>query len=248
MKIAAPQDNRQAFIAQLNSFLPPDIRAFTLSKVSKAFNSKSHCTKRKYHYLLPTYVLQAASEVNGLLQAHYDRHGPVAGAGYEGGYVEENSRRSVGRAGLQEIHAALTQYRAPEAVLASLREALKTYVGTRSYHNFTTGKSPTDANSKRYILSFDCGEPFVDAASGVEWVLLSVVGQSFLLNQIRKMVGMAVEVARCAAPLSTIQDAFTTRKVLFVSSFAWSLACVVSFRFVASARILVSCHWLSTCW
>lgn len=94
-----------------------------------------------------------------------------------------------------------------------LRTALKCYVGTQAYHNFTTGKHPTDANARRYVISFTCGDPFVDPASDVEWVLLSVVGQSFLLNQIRKMIGLATEVATGHAPLSMMEVALSKQKV-----------------------------------
>jgi hypothetical protein len=41
--------------------------------------------------------------------------------------------------------------------------------------------------------------------SGQRWVRLVVVGQSFMLHQIRKMVGMAVAVARGDAPLACLQ-------------------------------------------
>ena len=94
-----------------------------------------------------------------------------------------------------------------------LREALKCYEGTQMYHNFTTGKHPTDANARRYVISFTCGEPFVETTSGAEWVLLSVVGQSFLLNQIRKMIGLASEVATGHAPLSMMKSALSKQKV-----------------------------------
>lgn len=213
LKLLAPLDKRERFIEQLNSFLPPDIRAFTMTKVSKGFNAKSHCTKRRYHYLLPTYALQPHADLTALLQAQFDLQGPVAGAGSEGGYLEEFSKRGVAKAGLETVYNAVKGYRASADTITRLREALKAYVGTRSYHNFTTGKLPSDTNAKRFIISFDCGESFVDAASGVEWVQLTVLGQSFLLNQIRKMVGMAMEVCRGATPPSTILDAFTTRKV-----------------------------------
>lgn len=223
MKLLAPLDKRAQFIEQLNSFLPPDIRAITMTKVSKGFNAKSHCTKRRYHYLLPTYALQPHSELTALLQVEFNLQGPVQGAGSEGGYIEEFSKRGVGRAGLEHVYPQVKSYRtAPEAI-ERLRTALKSYVGTKAYHNFTTGKLPSDANAKRFVLSFDCGEPFVDEESGVEWVLLSVLGQSFLLNQIRKMVGMAVEVCRGATPLSTIQDAFTTRKVRNTFHYSFNL-------------------------
>lgn len=92
-----------------------------------------------------------------------------------------------------------------------LRDTLSKFEGTHSFHNFTSGKTSADANASRYILSFACSEPFLakaarpdtsDTSSSeqaeelTEWVLLSVLGQSFLLNQIRKMVSMAVEVVR----------------------------------------------------
>jgi tRNA pseudouridine38-40 synthase len=213
MKLLAHPDKRAQFIEQLNNFLPEDIRAFTMTKVTKGFNAKSHCTKRRYHYLLPTYALQPHGDLTALLAEQYKLQGPVAGAGAEGGYLEDSSKRGVGREGLETVYAAVKGYRATPDTIARLRGALKLYVGTRGYHNFTTGKLPSDANAKRFIISFDCGEPFVDGASGVEWVQLTVLGQSFLLNQIRKMVGMAVEVCRGATPASTIHDAFTTRKV-----------------------------------
>ena len=107
----------------------------------------------------------------------------------------------------------LKAFRVDSTRIGILRDALKCYEGTHSYHNFTTGKHPTDANSKRYIISFTCGEPFVDLGSDSEWVLLSVVGQSFLLNQIRKMIGLATEVTNGQVPISMMKDALSKQKV-----------------------------------
>lgn len=45
------------------------------------------------------------------------------------------------------------------------------------------------------------------AVQGQPWVRLSVVGQSFMLHQIRKMVGLAVAVFRGAAPEDAISMA-----------------------------------------
>lgn len=213
MKLLLALDKRAEFIEQLNSFLPADIRALAMTKVSKGFNAKQHCTKRRYQYLLPTYALQAHAELTELLHEQFVLQGPLAGAGSEGGYLEEFSKRGVGRGGLHAVYDTIKHHRTTPEVVQRLRDALKLYEGTHPYHNFTTGKLPSDANSKRFILSFGCGEPFVDSVSGVEWVLLTVLGQSFLLNQIRKMVGVAVEVCRGATPVSTVLDAFTTRKV-----------------------------------
>lgn len=58
---------------------------------------------------------------------------------------------------------------------------------------------PLEPSSQRYITQFECGQPF--EAEGLEFVVVRVKGQSFMLHQIRKMVGMAVAVARgVAAP------------------------------------------------
>src|SRR5690606_23338649 len=47
-----------------------------------------------------------------------------------------------------------------------------------------------------------------------EWVCLTVVGQSFLLHQIRKMVALALEVARGGVPLEFMDVCLSTTKVL----------------------------------
>jgi tRNA pseudouridine38-40 synthase len=52
-------------------------------------------------------------------------------------------------------------------------------------------------------MSFTCSEPFVDSTHGLEWVCLSVNGQSFLFNQIRKMVGLAIDVVRSSKCLDS---------------------------------------------
>lgn len=44
-----------------------------------------------------------------------------------------------------------------------------------------------DPSAKRYIMSFSVGEPFL--CSDLEFVSLKVEGQSFMLHQIRKMIG-----------------------------------------------------------
>lgn len=48
--------------------------------------------------------------------------------------------------------------------------------GTKAYHNFTKDKHPDDMDAKRFIISFDCDDPWVDERTGLEWVLLSVLG------------------------------------------------------------------------
>jgi tRNA pseudouridine38-40 synthase len=213
MKLLVPLEGRTQFIEQVNSFLPSDIRVQALTKVSKGFNAKAQCTKREYHYLLPSFALIPYTETNAILSAAYAKQGPIQGAGYEGGFVDPNSTRCLNRASLESVRSEFTSYRIPTDQLTLLREALHMYEGTHSYHNFTTGKEASEANSKRFILSFQCSEPFVEESTGIEWLQLSVLGQSFLFNQIRKMVAFAVDIARGKTTMKALEIAFHKDKV-----------------------------------
>lgn len=55
--------------------------------------------------------------------------GEVANAGYEGGYVERDSSRSLSEASLRSTRDALVAYRAPPETVELLRAALKQYEG-----------------------------------------------------------------------------------------------------------------------
>lgn len=213
IKLLVPIEGRALFIQQVNSFLPDDVTLQTLTKVTKGFNAKGHCTRREYHYMLPSFVVMPVHEANAALTEAFTRQGPVVGAGYEGGFVDPHSSRSLGRQHIESLRPHFASFRINPEQLATLRSALATYEGTHSYHNFTTGKDASEANSKRYMTSFTAATPFVDPASGVEWILLSVLGQSFLFNQIRKMVAVAVDITRGAAAQGSLELAFTAERM-----------------------------------
>ena len=213
MKLLLPEKERSQFMEHVNAFLPSDIKLQTMTKVSKSFNAKNLCTKRRYHYLLPTFTLQKVQEINQVLTEAYKAQGPVKGAGYESGYVDPNTSRTLTKDTLQSMRQSFVDYRVTSDIIESFRTALHAYEGTKNYHNFTSGKDSSEANSKRYILSFTCSEPFICQTTNVEYVLLSVLGQSFLLNQIRKMVHFAIEICRGGATLDDLTIAFTDDKV-----------------------------------
>lgn len=70
---------------------------------------------------------------------------------------------------------------------------------------------PLEPSSQRYITDFQCLEPF--EKEGLEFVILKIKGQSFMLHQIRKMIGMSVAIIRGQTPLETIQKSWDTMRI-----------------------------------
>jgi tRNA pseudouridine38-40 synthase len=95
-----------------------------------------------------------------------------------------------------------------------LNEVLKLYVGTKNFHNFTIRKEPYDPSSKRFIMSFHCEQPFTPDNTEVEFVRLKIKGQSFMMHQIRKMVGMAISIMRGYKEPSIIEQALRKEKMM----------------------------------
>jgi tRNA pseudouridine38-40 synthase len=107
----------------------------------------------------------------------------------------------------QQIDAGITE----QAQLDRVRGLLQLYVGTHNFHNFTARVDPNDRSAQRFIKSFVASEPF--ELSGLHLTRLTVIGQSFMLHQIRKMIGFVVAIVRKTEPDSTgselIASAFT---------------------------------------
>lgn len=102
-------------------------------------------------------------------------------------------------------------YRASEEVIDHVNQTLRSLCGTHNFHNFTAGRKYTDPSSKRYILSFECSKPFLK--DGYEYAVIKVRGQSFMLHQIRKMIGMLIAIIRGFANKETLELCWTANKV-----------------------------------
>ena len=85
-------------------------------------------------------------------------------------------------------------FRIKEPQIERVNSILKMMCGTHNFHNYTSGKSPNEASAKRYIIEFTAGQPFV--RNGHEFMAILVKGQSFMLHQIRKMIGLCIAICR----------------------------------------------------
>ncbi len=103
---------------------------------------------------------------------------------------------------VSDTPAEFLNYRMTSEDRARVDSVLSTFCGTKNHHNFTKGRTPNDASCRRYITSFvTTGFFYVD---GVEYLHMVVHGQSFMLHQIRKMVGYTI--ARCRGGISPELD------------------------------------------
>ncbi|PKS10394.1 hypothetical protein jhhlp_002145 [Lomentospora prolificans] len=108
--------------------------------------------------------------------------------------------------------AAKRRYRISPTRLQRLQSALNAYLGTHNFHNYTVQKSFKDPSSKRLIKSFVVNpDPIIIGET--EWLSLKVHGQSFMMHQIRKMVGLATLVTRCGTDPSIIAETYESTPI-----------------------------------
>lgn len=106
---------------------------------------------------------------------------------------------------------AREKYRIKKEKLDVFRDTMKLYEGSHNFHNFTNGKDFRDPSAKRYMKNITVSEPFV--IGNLEWVSIKIHGQSFMLHQIRKMIGLASLIVRTGCPIDKIRESFRMPKV-----------------------------------
>ncbi|KAF9356898.1 tRNA pseudouridine synthase 1 [Mortierella sp. AD094] len=192
-------------IGSINSHLPEQIRLFGYVRTINSFNAKVLCDSRVYEYLLPTYVFLPRPPLPERVEA--PKETVLRTDAPEGSMAwDENVHIST-----PEEMAEKRKYRIDDATLAKVREGFSAYVGTKNFHNFTIGKNFKEKTCQRFMMKFDVSDPKM--IQGTEWLSLKVHGQSFMLHQIRKMVGLIVMIIRTDTPLKLIPETFKANKI-----------------------------------
>lgn len=102
-------------------------------------------------------------------------------------------------------------YRVLTDVIQKVNDVLKMFEGTHNFHNFTSKILPQDPSAQRYMIKLLCENPFV--IDGMEFAVIKVKGQSFMMHQIRKMVGLVVAIVRGLASADVVTKAYESQKL-----------------------------------
>lgn len=184
----------QFAVRQMNKWLPEGIRCLDIIKVTNSFDAHTQCDSRYYEYVFPTALLASDSLDSFLAHSPPAQEQPAAKDG-------DSDTESDDMISEEEVKV-FREYRIPRERLDKLASVLQEYVGTKSFHNFTIGKPATDPSCQRFIRSFTIvnNAAFIpsdtDKDGGIEWCRVRVHGASFMLHQIRKMVGLAILAVR----------------------------------------------------
>lgn len=102
-------------------------------------------------------------------------------------------------------------FRLSPETLDKVNRMFALYKGTHNFHNFTSQKASNDPSARRYITQMSCGQPFVRSEN--EFAEITVRGQSFMMHQIRKMIGLVIAVIKGYATESVIERSWGKEKV-----------------------------------
>ncbi|KAL3765808.1 hypothetical protein ACHAWU_002603 [Discostella pseudostelligera] len=218
---------------KVNEYLPSEIRVLDIARPTRMFCARTNRNKVRYQYMVPSYMFCPREEVRDAFAMEGGSGGVVVSDSSNNNNNNNNLVQDETTTFPPEILAQarnrLMKYRVSPDQLERLQRGLKLFEGTHCFHNYTRRVGANDASSNRYILSFVPLDPILVPSEGsdpatitqegmlgdtttntaTQWIPLQVVGQSFLLNQIRKMVSAAVDLARGAVSEETILQSLT---------------------------------------
>jgi tRNA pseudouridine38-40 synthase len=92
-----------------------------------------------------------------------------------------------------------------------VKQICRFFKGTKKYHNYTKKLSFSEPSANRHIYELSCDE--IIQFDNFEAIKFKFIGQSFLYNQIRKMVGGIIEVCHDMNDMSFLENSVMANKM-----------------------------------
>ncbi|SJX65853.1 related to PUS1-pseudouridine synthase 1 [Sporisorium reilianum f. sp. reilianum] len=205
----------ETLVDRVNALLPEFIRVWGVTRVQNGFSARQSCDSRMYEYLLPTYVFvppKPGSTMHDMLVRMRDDELAKTGATTLGDVVDHAFWKQHGTThDFSTDMRAKTAFRLSASALARIRSIFARYLGSHNFHNFTVGKEFRDRSCQRFMKQLTISDPTVIGET--EWVSIKFHGQSFMLHQIRKMIGLLVLVGRTGAGEGLVDECFGPARV-----------------------------------
>ena len=210
----ADDGNTETIVRLINEHLPRGkIVAFGATRVTGGFSAKNQCDRRKYEYVVPVRTFDRRFPKKR-------KRNPVDGDDENGHDEKKNDENAPNGEGLEDekeddeenndTQEEEEPYVFTEEERTKVNDILKHFVGTHNFHNYSTKVDCDTPQARRFVISFSCSMPF--KIQGEDFVKFEILGQSFLFNMIRKLVGMTVAVARGFCDVSDLLFALRTKQ------------------------------------
>ena len=232
----ADDGNTETMVRAINEHLPRNkIVAFGATRVTGGFSAKNQCDRRKYEYVVPVRTFDVRfpgkrkrraerknenedcgekkiDDEGAEDTAHADATKDRDDGTEEEKRKENSSARDDDEEEEEEGEEEKNQepYVFDEAERTKVNDILKHFVGTHNFHNYATKVDCDTPQARRFVISFSCSMPF--KIQGEYFVKFEILGQSFLFNMIRKLVGMTIGVARGYCDMSDLLFALRTKQ------------------------------------
>jgi len=211
--------NWDMWVERLNEVLASKkIRVWSIQRIMASFHARKDCRSRIYEYLCPTHVFIPPSPTSFmgkmLAQKGVEVH-PFWTLSSESAMEIDDTSNAAGQIKnklFQTETLRKRSWRISPVELDRVREIAQAYEGSHNFHNHTSGKDFREQTAHRTIHKITVSDPFVKSG-GQEWVSIKIHGQSFILHQIRKMIGLLILVVRSNSPKQLIAETFKQEKI-----------------------------------
>ena len=205
----------------LNEVLPKDIRVFRIIEVNNHFDSKDNNNNREYHYILPTFLLEQKKEEeknnndkndnnDNKINDNNNKNDNNDNKINDNKINDNNDKKEEENIQIRDDYKANYDFRLSEEDINKLKEICKGFLGTKKFHNYTRKVGFSNMSSQRHIIEMNCDD-IIDF--GVfQAIKFKIIGQSFLYNQIRKMIGMIIDCMRNKKDMDYFNNSFLSNK------------------------------------